>query len=499
MNKYYISSSIAYPNGPPHLGHLLEIVIADTLARFYRNLGKQVIFQTGTDEHGRKNHVTALAAGKTVQDFLEGTVQSFKDLYSALNISYDTFIRTSDQKIHYPGVQKVWERLVQNGDIYKSKFKSLYCVGCESFKTVKDLKDGFCQNHPTRILEEVEEENYFFRLSKYKDRISEIITNRAIKIVPETKYNEVLSMLTHVEDISVSRPRDSVKWGIEIPGDPSQLIYVWIDAINSYLTGQGYGWDDERFKSVWPANCQVIGKDILKFHAIIWIGLLLAIDLPLPYELYVHGFITVNGGKMGKSNGNSIDPQQLLQKYPVDLLRFYFIASLTHEDLDFSEAQFEEKIDGELANNLSNFVYRTLTLISKRLNGTIGTINHNNKYIPEIEHKCKLVHLYLEQREFKNAVDEILAISSLGNKYYNDTEVWKADLPHATEVLTICCNIIKLLTVLIAPICPNLASNLLVQLNLSSLPTLDFDLEKHTIGIPSILVQRFKTKPFIKA
>lgn len=497
MSKFYLTTAIPYANGDAHLGHCLEIIIADVLARFYRNSGKQVIFQTGTDEYGKKNFTTALAAGKSVEEFLDGTVQGFKDLYAKLNISYDTFIRTSDQKIHYPGVIKIWQRLVENGDIYKGKFKSLYCVGCESFKTVRDLKEGKCGDHPTRILEEVEEENYFFRLSKYKDRICEIIANREIKIVPENKYHELSTMLTHLDDISVSRPRESCLWGIPVPGDESQLIYVWIDALSTYINGQGYGRDDGKFKDIWPANCQIIGKDILKFHAIIWPALLLAVDLPLPLELYVHGFITNQGQKMGKSNGNSINPQYLLEKYSADLLRFYFIGSLTNEDLDFSVQQFEDRIDSGLANNLSNFCYRTLTLIQKRLGGKIGTLNRDNKYISEIIHKSKWVNIYFEKREFKSAVDEILSIASLGNLYYQETTVWIAELPLATEILTTCCNIVRILATLLSPVCPTLCANLFGQLNAS--PSLEFDLENHVIGTPSILVQRFKTKSHTKA
>jgi len=247
--KFYVTTAIAYPNGPPHMGHALEIIQADAIARFQKLLGKSVFFQTGTDEHGTKNWQTAKEQGKETMQFLDENVAVFKDLYKKLNISYDQFIRTTDILMHHVGAKKLWEELVKSGDIYKKRYAGLYCSGCESFKTERELKDKKCPNHPTREIEVVEEENYFFKLSKYKDKVAELIKNDDYKVIPEIRKNEILNFLKTAKDISFSRPKTSLEWGIPVPGDDSHVMYVWCDALSNYITGVGYGRDEETFNN----------------------------------------------------------------------------------------------------------------------------------------------------------------------------------------------------------------------------------------------------------
>ena len=298
--KFYITTAIAYPNSKPHLGHALEIVQADIAARFNRLLGKDVFFQTGSDEHGIKNWRSAQKEHKDILDFLDGNVRIFKELYEKLEISYDNFIRTTDKENHYPGAIKLWERLVESGDIYKKLYKGTYCTGCESFKTEKELENGKCHDHPTIKIELIEEENYFFRLSKYKEEVSERIESDNYKIMPDSRKNEILSFLKDAKDISFSRPKSSLVWGIPVPGDSSHVMYVWCDALSNYITGAGYGRDELRFRQLWPADIHIIGKDILRFHAAFWPSMLLSAKIELPKSLFVHGFILSKGAKMSK-------------------------------------------------------------------------------------------------------------------------------------------------------------------------------------------------------
>lgn len=364
--KFYITTAIDYVNAPPHLGHALEKVQADAIARHHRLLREGVFFLTGTDEHGIKILRSAQDAKKDVRDFADENTERFKKLAKGLNISNDDFIRTSDENRHWPGAQALWKKLAEVGDIYKSKYKGYYCVGCEAYVSEKDLIDGKCPLHE-REPELIEEENYFFKLSKYAGQIESKIRDDELEILPGTKKNEVLEMLRGVEDISFSRPKEKLPWGVPVPGDDSQIMYVWCDALSNYLTGLGYGTGEEKM-DFWPADLHVIGKDILRFHALIWPAMLLSAELGLPKSIFVHGFILSGGRRMSKTLGNVIDPFGLVEEYGADALRYYLLREvMPFEDGDITLEKFKEAYNANLANGLGNLVARVMKMSEEYL------------------------------------------------------------------------------------------------------------------------------------
>ena len=498
FKKFYVTTAIAYPNSVPHLGHALEIIQADVVARFYRLLGKDVFFQTGTDEHGNKNWQTAQKEGKDIKEFLDANVKIFKDLYKKLNISNDYFIRTSDKKIHYPGAIKLWKELVKAGDIYKKNYKGLYCTGCESFKTGKDLENGKCADHPTREIEVIEEENYFFKLSKYKEEVAKRIKSDEYKVFPEIRKNEILSFLKDAKDISFSRPKKSLPWGIPVPGDNTQVMYVWCDALSNYITGIGYGKDKKKFKQIWPADIHIIGKDIIRFHAAFWPAMLLSAKIALPKQLFVHGFILSKGAKMSKSTGNVVEPFEQIEKYGVDPFRFYIVGAMPIDgDGEYSENLVIERINNELVGNLGNFCYRIISFVNKNFNGKIKTIDNDKKIIDEINKKVKKIKEGYENFNFNEVVNEILLISDIGNRYFQKNEPWaliKNDKDKVQEICGLCINIARNLGILTQPILPQFSENLQKQLNLKNLrwKDLGFDLKNHKIGKQEILVKKIE-------
>lgn len=489
--KFYITTAIAYTNSYPHCGHALEIIQADAIARFHKLLGKDVFFQTGTDEHGIKNWQTAKEKGKNIMDLLDENAAVFKKMYKLLGIEYDQFIRTTDKKLHYPGAKKLWEELVKAGDIYKKKYCGLYCSGCESFKTEKELIEGKCPDHPTRDIEEVEEENYFFQLSKYKEKVMTLIKKDHYKIIPETRKNEILSWLKGAKDISFSRPKSSLPWGIPVPGDDEHVMYVWCDALSNYITGAGYGRDEENFESLWPADIHVIGKDILRFHAAFWPAMLLSAGIDVPKELFVHGWVLSKGQKMSKSTGNVIEPFEQIKRYGVEPFRFYLLGSMPIDsDGDYTEKLAVERINNELVGNLSNFCYRVLSFTAKNYESEIIGID-NDEVVKEIEIKFDLIKDLYENFDFRKVIEEILAVSDLGNQYFQKKEPWK-NIDEGRDVLGTCVNIAKNLAILTEPIMPGLAKKLRKQLNLGKLKwdDLGFDINNHKIGKPEMLVRK---------
>ena len=499
MSKFYITTAIAYPNGPPHMGHALEIIQTDALARFYKLLGKDVFFQTGTDEHGTKNWQTAQKEGITIKEFLDRNVGSFKTLYNLLNISYDNFIRTTNKKVHYPGAQKLWNALAASGDIYKKKYKGLYCVGCESFKTERELVNNRCPHHPTREIEVIEEENYFFKLSKYKDKIIEIIEKDQYKVVPKTRKNEILSFLKEAKDVSFSRPKTSLPWGIPVPGDDDHVMYVWCDALSNYITGVGYGSCESEFEKVWPADLHVVGKDILRFHAGVWPAMLLSADILLPRELFVHGFLQLSGQKMAKSTGVVVDPLEEIEKFGVDPFRFYILGAMPIDgDGDYTEEAVVERINNELVANLSNLCYRVLSFLNKNFDSKIKDIE-NDTVIEEVTAQFDSIKDYYEKRDFKMALSGIMEVSASGNRYFQHKEPWKLIKSHREEahrVLGTCVNIIKCLSILVDPVMPKFSAELQKQLNVKGLKwdDLNFETKDHTIGKAEILVKKIDVK-----
>ena len=416
--KFYITTSIAYTNARPHLGYALETVQADVLARYRRLLGEDVFFLTGADEHGRKVAEAAEEAGRAPGDFVNEISGKFKELTQILNLSNDDFIRTTDKKRHWPEVNRVWLKLKENGDIYKKKYKGLYCVGCEAFITKKDLVDGKCRIHKIEP-DAVEEENYFFRLSKYSPKISDILKNDKIKIIPTTRKNEMLNFVKQgLEDISFSRPRKDLRWGIPAPDDATQTVYVWGDALTSYLSGA---------PGRWPADVQCIGKDIQKFHCLIWPGMLLSLGLPLPKTILVHGFITVSGQKMSKSLGNVVDPFELVKKYGTDSVRYFLLREIPPtEDGDFTQQKFEGRYNADLASGLGNLVARVITMAKNSKSEARNPKQIlNSKFKTEIEKTKKECHRFLNEFRFNEALMAIWELISFCDRYIEKEKPWE--------------------------------------------------------------------------
>src|SRR3989338_3769230 len=342
--KFYITAAIPYVNARPHIGHAQEFTQTDAIARYHRRKGEEVLMLSGSDENALKNVQAAQNAGVPVQQFVDEISKIFLDLAEKLGITFDVFQKGSDKK-HYKSSQKLWELCEKAGDIYKKSYEGLYCVGCEAFYTEDELNpDSECFEHPGRKLEKVSEENYFFRLSKYQDKLIAIIEKDELKIIPQTRKNEVLAFLKEpLQDISISRTNERAKnWGVPVPRDETQRIYVWFDALNIYQSGVGFGLDEETYKKWWPADVHVIGKGIIRFHAVYWPAFLLSAGLPLPKTIFVHGYITVGGQKMSKTLGNVVDPFQLIEKYGAEALRYYLLREIPPtEDGDFTRQEFE--------------------------------------------------------------------------------------------------------------------------------------------------------------
>ena len=431
MSKYYVTTSIPYVNADPHIGFAMELLYADVLARRARQQGLEVIFSTGTDEHGGKIAEKAAELKLEPKEFANKTSQRFKDLGKLLNVSNDRFIRTTDAG-HEERAKVIWKKLEK--DIYKGKYTGWYCTGDEAFFSETEVKanNGVCPNH-NRPYEKIEEENYFFKLSKYSKEINKAISSGDFKIVPETRRNEILSLLKDgLEDISISRHKDKIGWGIPVPGDKEQVMYVWFEALMNYITVLGYP-EHKDFKDFWPAQTQVIGKDILRFHSGVWPAMLMSLGIPLPKQLYVHGFITVEGKKMSKSLGNAVDPADIVKKYGVDAFRYFFLRKIpAYEDGDFSMARLEAAYNNELANELGNTVQRTIVMVQKYQKGKIGDI-------PSAEHDIAPFEMALDACRFDRALDLVWEQIRGLNQYIDEEKPWtlaKDDDPeHLREVL----------------------------------------------------------------
>ena len=365
MKKFYVTTSIPYVNGQPHIGHALEFVQTDVLARTHRQRGDEVFYLTGSDDNSLKNVQAAEKENISTAELVKRNSQKFAELGQALDVTNDSFINTA-AKEHFIGAQKLWQAC-RPEDIYKKKYQGLYCVGCEQFYTEKDLVNGKCPVHLT-VPDSVEEENYFFKLSAYQAKLTKIFISDQYQIVPQRRKNEMLAFIDRgLEDFSISRSQARAKhWGVPVPGDESQVMYVWFDALANYLTGLGYGSDETNFKKFWPADAHVIGKDIIRFHAIYWTAMLLSAKIALPEKLFVHGHLTRDGGKMSKSLGNYIEPFELLKKYGTETVRYYLLRYVNpFDDSDFSYEKLEEAYTADLANGLGNLVSRVTGLIEQ--------------------------------------------------------------------------------------------------------------------------------------
>lgn len=457
--KFYITTAIPYVNASPHIGFALEAIQTDVIARYHRGvLGEDTWFLTGSDDNSLKNVQAAEKEGIPVKEFVDRNSKVFADLKKSLNLSNNDFIRTTSKK-HFEGAQKLWKACEK--DIYKKKYKGLYCVGCEEFKKESDLQNGRCPEHPKDKIEVIEEENYFFSLSKYQKQLEKILGSDEYKIVPGTRKNEALSFVKQgLEDFSISRSKERAHdWGIPVPGDQSQVIYVWFDALINYITGIGYVDDEKKFKNYWPADVHVIGKGILKFHAIYWPAMLLSAGVSLPKSLFVHGYVTTGGEKISKSSGNSIDPAAIANKYGADALRYYLLRYIpSYKDGDFSLNLFEERYGSDLANDLGNLLQRTLTMINK-YNITI------KKTKPKPLGDCQ--KKLMEGFEFNKRLENIWDVVKRSNQLIEEKKPWELAKNNQDELKNVLQEIYDALVTIaehLAPFMPETSEKMKKQL-----------------------------------
>lgn len=434
--QFYITTAIPYVNAEPHIGFALEAVQTDAVARYHRLLGEEVFFLTGTDENALKNVQAAEEAGIPIKQLIDKNSAHFYQLKSALNLSFDDFIRTTEKR-HIKGAQKLWQSL-RKSDVYKKKYRGLYCVGCEVFYTKKDLIRGRCPEHQT-VPEVVEEENYFFRLSSYQDWLEKLISKDRLKIIPETRKNEVLAFIRRgLEDFSISRSVERAHgWGVPVPGDPNQIIYVWVDALSNYITALGYGQNGKIYQKFWadnPNRVHLIGKGITRFHAIYWPAILRSAGIPLPTVEFVHGYVTVDGQKISKSLGNVIDPFALVEKYGTDPIRYYLLREIpAYGDGDFSERRFREIYNADLANGLGNLVARVAKLAEGH---KFEPKNLNNIYYLSGVEEVKRCRGALDEFRFDQALEIIWRKISRTDKYVDTHRPWQLEGKKKTQALT---------------------------------------------------------------
>lgn len=465
---FYVTTAIDYTNAPPHIGHALEKVQADVLARWSRLAGKETYFLTGTDEHGQKVEKAAAEAGLTPQEFADKMAPLFRAAWNSLELSFDRFIRTTD-KDHIKLVLELIKRVAKNGDIYKSDYEGLYCEGCERFYLERELEEGNCPIHGKKC-EPVKEEGYFFRLSKYQRQLLEFYEKNPQFIMPIHRRNEILNRVREgLKDVSITRK--TVKWNIPFPLDEHFYTYVWFDALPNYITALG-GPNGKLFKEFWPADVHCVGKDIAWFHCVIWPAILLSAGIELPKTVFVHGYITVDGQKISKSLGNVIDPRALVEKYGADSVRYFLLREIpSSEDGDFSEKALIERHNSELADQLGNLVNRALVLVEKGLDSRIPKPGHEETADRQLKQACtfslgKVGELISEFR-FHHALDAIWKVVEEANAYVNATEPWKQTIDRKMTILYNLLESIRFIAVLSESFIPHTSRKIISQLGLS--------------------------------
>ncbi|MEK7611864.1 MAG: methionine--tRNA ligase [Patescibacteria group bacterium] len=423
MEKFYITTTLPYVNADPHIGFALELVQADVIARLHQSRGEEIFFNTGTDEHGLKIYRKALEEKKDPQVYVNEYAAKFDLLKNALNVSYTNFIRTTDPH-HVAAAQEFWKRCEKSGDIYKKIYTTKYCVGCELEKTESELVNNRCAIHPNQDIEFIEEENYFFRFSKYEKPLLELYAKHPDFVVPDFRLNEIKKFVERgLDDFSVSRLKSKMPWGVPVPGDEDHVMYVWFDALVNYVSALGWPDDTSKFKQFWP-GVQVAGKDNLRQQSAMWQAMLLSAKLPPSQQIFIHGFITHEGQKISKSLGNTVNPIDLTEKYGTDAVRYFLLRGIhAYEDGDWSEARFKEIYNADLANGVGNLVQRVTTLgESAHLTDiTIAT----GVFEPEVKRVKEAVREALEKYAFHLAIEAVWQLVALGDKYVNETKPWE--------------------------------------------------------------------------
>ncbi|MDO8668764.1 MAG: methionine--tRNA ligase [Candidatus Buchananbacteria bacterium] len=464
MKKFYITTPIYYVNDKPHIGHAYTTIAADVLARYHRLKGDEVFFLTGTDEHGSKVAESAQAANKSPQEFCDENSAKFQMVWDRLNISHNNFLRTTSLQ-HKQGVEKFLNKLKESGSIYESDYQGLYCTGCERFITEKELLDGLCPDHK-KAPEVLKEKNYFFKLKDYLPQIAKLINSGELMILPENKKNEVLGLIKQgLDDFSISR--ESVKWGIKIPFNDSQITYVWVEALQNYITGIGYGADEENFNKFWPADIHLMAKDIIKFHALYWPAMLLAAGLPLPKVIFAHGFFTIDGEKMSKTLGNVIDPEALVDEFGSDAVRYLLLSQFPFgADGDVKAGNFVIQYNSDLANGLGNLTSRVLSMAEKYFDGVVP-----EKDFEFSDETAGIWHQYEDAMKiFK--IDEVIEIirkfNSFADGYVERQKPWqlaKEDKEQLAKVIYNLLESIRHLALMVYPIMPDVAEQIFKYLN----------------------------------
>lgn len=498
---FYITTPIYYPSDKLHIGHAYTTVVSDAIARFKKLTGYDVYFLTGSDEHGQKIERKAQAAGVTPKEYVDRIVDSFKDLWKLLHIEYDQFIRTTDPQ-HEKIVQAIFKKIYEQGDIYKSEYEGWYCTPCETFFTERQLVDGACPDCG-RPVELLKEESYFFRQSKYADRLLQYIEDNPDFIQPATRRNEMISFIKQgLEDLCVSR--STFKWGIPVPMDEKHVIYVWFDALSNYITALGYSTaDDALFRKYWPADLHLVGKEILRFHTITWPIILMALGLPLPKKVFGHGWLVLDGGKMSKSKGNVVDPVILCDKYGVDAVRYFLLREVPFgADGVYSEEALINRINSDLANDLGNLCHRTFTMIEKYFHGIVPPPGAPTEFDEELINLAKgtaaEVEKYIDSLQINYALAAIWKLVGRSNKYIDETAPWTlakspGDQGKLGTVLYNLAEVIRIVGVLAAPFMPNLPGRLWEQIKVEKEDQKTWEsVQKFGVLSPGTLIERGK-------
>ena len=475
LNTFYITTPIYYPSGNLHIGHAYTTVAGDAMARYKRMRGFDVMYLTGTDEHGQKIQQKAEEQGISPQEYVDGMIRDIKILWKKLDISYDDFIRTTEDR-HKSVVEKIFKQLLDQGDIYLDEYEGWYCTPCESFFTDRQVEDGNCPDCG-RPVEKVKEESYFFKMSKYADRLLQFYEENPDFIQPESRKNEMINnfLKPGLEDLAVSRT--TFDWGIKVPGNPKHVIYVWIDALSNYITALGYGTEDNsKYMNYWPADVHLVGKEIVRFHTIYWPIMLMALDLPLPKKVFAHGWLLMKDGKMSKSKGNVVDPVTLIDRYGLDSLRYYLLREVPFgADGVFTPEGFVERVNFDLANDLGNLLNRTVAMINKYFDGKIPAYKGSDREFDQqlLQANIETVEKYeeaMENMQFSVALSTLWQLVSRTNKYIDETQPWalakdEEKVDELASVMTHLAESLRRVAIMLKPFLTEAPKKIFEQLN----------------------------------